>query len=90
MRTSEKSIFSKARRHFLLHLSSIFAQKNKEWQLDIVGEGDEESQFKALIQKYTISRIMKMRLRFSKPAVIILIILEAEALLVSCLVVHLD
>jgi glycosyltransferase involved in cell wall biosynthesis len=38
----------------LIEAFHLFAQKNKEWQLDIVGEGDEESQFKALIQKYQL------------------------------------
>ena len=38
----------------LIEAFHLFAQKNKVWQLDIVGEGDEESQFKALIQKYQL------------------------------------
>ena len=33
---------------------NLFAQKNKEWKLDIVGEGTEEKTFRALISKYQL------------------------------------
>jgi glycosyltransferase involved in cell wall biosynthesis len=33
---------------------NLFAQKNKEWKLDIVGEGTEEKKFRRLIEKYQL------------------------------------
>lgn len=38
----------------LIEAFHLFAQKNKEWQLDIVGEGSEERTFKDLIIKYQL------------------------------------
>ena len=32
----------------------LFAQKNKEWQLDIVGEGTEEEAFRKLIERHKL------------------------------------
>ena len=38
----------------LIEAFNLFAQKNKEWKLDIVGEGKEENTFKKLIEKYKL------------------------------------
>ena len=38
----------------LIEAFHLFAQKDKEWQLDIVGEGKEEQKYKALISKYQL------------------------------------
>ena len=38
----------------LIEAFHLFAQKDKEWLLDIVGEGVEEDMYKSLIQKYQL------------------------------------
>ena len=38
----------------LIEAFHLFAQKNHDWMLDIVGEGKEESKFRALINKYKL------------------------------------
>ena len=38
----------------LIEAFHLFAQKNKEWQLDIVGEGAEESTFRRLIKEHQL------------------------------------
>ena len=38
----------------LIEAFNLFAHKNKEWKLDIVGEGTEEKTFRALISKYQL------------------------------------
>jgi glycosyltransferase involved in cell wall biosynthesis len=38
----------------LIEAFNLFAKKNKEWKLDIVGEGTEEESFKRLIAKYQL------------------------------------
>ena len=38
----------------LIEAFNLFAQKNKEWKLDIVGEGTEEKTFRKLIAKYQL------------------------------------
>ena len=38
----------------LIEAFNLFAQKNKEWKLDIVGEGTEEKTFRKLIAKYKL------------------------------------
>ena len=38
----------------LIEAFNLFAQKNKEWKLDIVGEGKEENSFRKLISKYQL------------------------------------
>ena len=38
----------------LIEAFNLFAQKNKEWKLDIVGEGKEEKAFRNLIAKYQL------------------------------------
>ena len=38
----------------LIEAFNLFAQKNKEWKLDIVGEGKEENTFRKQISKYQI------------------------------------
>lgn len=46
--------FSKQHKGFdlLIEAFHLFAQRNKEWKLDIVGEGVEEALYRSLIQKY--------------------------------------
>ena len=46
--------FSKQHKGFdlLIEAFHLFAQSNKEWKLDIVGEGVEEALYRSLIQKY--------------------------------------
>ena len=39
----------------LIEAFHLFAEKNKEWQLDIVGEGVEEQLYKELIQNYNLA-----------------------------------
>jgi glycosyltransferase involved in cell wall biosynthesis len=36
----------------LIEAFHLFAQKNTDWKLDIVGEGEEEEQYRSLILKY--------------------------------------
>lgn len=36
----------------LIKAFNLFAQKNRDWELDIVGEGKEEQKYRALIYKY--------------------------------------
>jgi len=47
-----------SRRHkgfdLLIEAFHLFAQKNQEWKLDIVGEGVEEGLYKELIKKYSL------------------------------------
>ena len=38
----------------LIEAFNLFAQKNKEWKLDIVGEGTEEKTFRKLIERYKL------------------------------------
>ena len=38
----------------MIEAFNLFSQKNKEWKLDIVGEGTEEKTFRALISKYQL------------------------------------
>lgn len=38
----------------LIKAFNIFAKKNKEWNLEIVGEGSEEEEFRSLIDKYEL------------------------------------
>lgn len=38
----------------LIEAFNLFAQKNKEWKLDIVGEGTEEMTFRKLIERYKL------------------------------------
>ena len=38
----------------LIEAFNLFAQKNKEWNLDIVGEGAEEETFRKLIERYKL------------------------------------
>ncbi len=38
----------------IIEAFNLFAQKNKEWKLDIVGEGTEEKTFRKLIAKYQL------------------------------------
>lgn len=38
----------------LIEAFHLFAQKNHDWMLDIVGEGKEESKYRALINKYKL------------------------------------
>ena len=46
--------FSRQHKGFdlLIEAFHLFAQRNKEWKLDIVGEGVEEALYRSLIQKY--------------------------------------
>ena len=48
--------FSKKHKGFdlLIEAFNIFAKKNSEWKLDIVGEGDEEPLYNSLIKKYKL------------------------------------
>lgn len=48
--------FSRLHKGFdlLIDAFHIFADKNKEWKLDIVGEGPEEPMYRELIQKYKL------------------------------------
>ena len=39
----------------LIEAFHLFAQANKDWRLDIVGEGQEEQKYKALIDKYQLA-----------------------------------
>ncbi len=49
----------------LIEAFNLFAIKNKEWQLDIVGEGVEESLYRSLIHKYKLDKRIKIH-PFSK------------------------
>ncbi|MBE6270781.1 MAG: glycosyltransferase family 4 protein [Prevotella ruminicola] len=40
----------------LIKAFNIFAKKNLEWQLDIIGEGPEEDLYKELIQEYSLEK----------------------------------
>ena len=43
----------------LIEAFHLFSQKNKEWKLDIVGEGEEENVYRTLIKKYNLEdRVM--------------------------------
>lgn len=48
--------FSRQHKGFdlLIEAFHLFSQKNKEWRLDIVGEGVEENLFRSLIKKYNL------------------------------------
>ena len=48
--------FSRQHKGFdlLIEAFHLFSQKNKEWTLDIVGEGVEESLYRSLIKKYNL------------------------------------
>ena len=48
--------FSKRHKGFdiLIEAFNLFAQKNNEWVLDIVGEGREEKKYRELIEKYNL------------------------------------
>ena len=48
--------FSRLHKGFdiLIEAFHLFSQKNKEWKLDIVGEGVEENLYRSLIEKYNL------------------------------------
>ena len=48
--------FSKKHKGFdiLIEAFHLFAQKEKEWKLDIIGEGEEEALYRELIKKYDL------------------------------------
>lgn len=48
--------FSKQHKGFdlLIEAFNLFAQRDNEWKLDIVGEGEEEALYKKLIEKYDL------------------------------------
>lgn len=53
--------FSRQHKGFdlLIEAFHLFSQKNKEWKLDIVGEGEEENMYRTLIKKYNLEdRVM--------------------------------
>lgn len=53
--------FSRQHKGFdlLIEAFHLFSQKNKEWKLDIVGEGEEENVYRTLIKKYNLEdRVM--------------------------------
>ena len=45
----------------LIEAFSIFSKENKEWNLEIVGEGPEESQLKSLIKRHDLEERIKIR-----------------------------
>ena len=42
----------------LIQAFNIFAKKNKEWTLDIVGEGEEESLYRQMISEYQLNKLI--------------------------------
>lgn len=40
----------------LIKAFRIFSRQNQDWHLDIVGEGDEESKYKSMIQQYQLGK----------------------------------
>ena len=48
--------FSRQHKGFdlLIEAFHLFSQKNKEWKLDIVGEGEEENMYRTLIKKFNL------------------------------------
>ena len=51
-----KQIFFPKGFDLLIEAFHLFAKKNKEWKLDIVGEGPEEDLYRELISKYKLER----------------------------------